>query len=100
MPYDVSNQSSVFTISVELTAVENGSKKTWINDPVIDTFISIGTLMDTDLAADEHEILTFVKPLEAFVYKVYDSKGPGTLPLLRWNYFHTRNLEREKLPPT
>ena len=75
-------------------------KASWINDPVIDAFISIRTFMDSNLAACEHEIPTLVKPLEAFVCKVYDSKGLGTLPLLRWDFFHTRNLEREKLPPT
>ena len=40
------------------------------------------------------------KPLEGFVCKVYSSKGPLSLPQLRWEMFRSKNLEGEMLPPT
>jgi len=38
-----------------------------------------------------------VKGLEHFVCRVYSSKGPTTLPSLRWELFRSKNLEGKML---
>jgi len=49
---------------------------------------------------DSGELPAQVKGLEHFVCLVYSSKGPTTLPSLRWELFWSKNLEGKTLPPT
>ncbi len=70
------------------------------NDPVVNSFINLGTLTDQDLEINDNDIPLCIKPFEKFVCATYDKKGATSLPALRWDLFRTRNLEGEKLPPT
>ncbi|MCP3888386.1 MAG: hypothetical protein GY702_05875, partial [Desulfobulbaceae bacterium] len=70
------------------------------NDPVVNSFINLGTLTDQDLEINGNDIPLCIKPFEKFVCATYDKKGATCLPALRWDLFRTRNLEGEKLPPT
>ena len=83
------------------------TKKTWIgaymeldeDDPSINCFRELGEgVIPTELVDDE--LPTQFKDLEQFVCHVYCSKGPKTLPALRWALFRSKNLEGEMLPPT
>lgn len=83
------------------------TKKTWVgahvaldeNDPSINCFRELGEgPTSTELVDDE--LPTQVKDLEQFLCRVYCSKGPKTLPALRWTLFRFKNLEGEMLPPT
>lgn len=83
------------------------SKKSWIqaylklddDDPVIECFKALGCIsIPAELVNDE--LPTQVKALETFVCHVYSSKGPATLPSLRWELFQSKNLVGEMLPPT
>lgn len=83
------------------------SKKTWVvaylkldeNDDAINCFRELGEgpilkeLVNGELPPQ-------VRGLEQFVCSVYCSKGPQTLPALRWELFCSKNLEGEMLPPT
>ena len=75
------------------------SKKTWVNaylrldddDPAINCFKDLGNgSIPSELVNDKPAL----ESLEHF------TKGPTTLPLLRWELFRTKNLEGEMLPPT
>jgi hypothetical protein len=70
------------------------TKKTWVgaymeldeDDPSINCFRELGEgPIPTELVDDE--LPTQVKDLEQFVCRVYCSKGPKTLPALRWTLF-------------
>lgn len=81
------------------------TKKTWIgaymeldeDDSSINCFRELGeSPVPTELVDDE--LPTQVKDLEQFVCRVHCSKGPKTLPALRWTLFRSKNLEGEMLP--
>ena len=83
------------------------TKKSWVNaylqldneDSVIDWFRDLGEgLLPTCLV--NGELPPQIKSLENFVCRVYSSRGPTSLPTLRWEMFRSRNLEGEMLPPT
>ena len=83
------------------------TKESWIKafmeldseHPVLQCFKKLGegniqtNLINGELPRD-------FKPLEEFVCRVYNSKGPKSLPKLRWELFRSRYLEGEMLPPT
>ena len=83
------------------------SKKTWANaymtlvesDDAINCFRELGEgPIPTELV--NGQLPPQVKCLEQFVCSVYCSKGPQTLPSLRWELFCSKNMEGEMLPPT
>ena len=83
------------------------SKKTWVNaylkldddDPAINCFKDLGKgSIPPELI--NGELPSSLQSLEHFACRVYSSKGPTTLPLLRWELFRSKNLEGEMLPPT
>ncbi|CAB3980183.1 Hypothetical predicted protein [Paramuricea clavata] len=83
------------------------TKKTWVgaymeldkDDPSINCFWELGEgPIPTELV--DNELPAQVKDLEQFVCRVYCSKGPKTLPALRWTLFRSKYLEGEMLPPT
>jgi len=83
------------------------TKKTWVSeypklpddDPAITCFRELG---DSHVAMEliGKELPENLRPLEHFVCHVYRRTGPTTLPALRWEMFHSKNLEGEMLPPT
>ena len=82
------------------------SKKSWVNaylkldedDPAIDCFKAVSGIKTNEM--NDGKLPTQVMALETFVCRVYSSKGPTTLPSLRWELFRSKNLEGEVLPPT
>lgn len=83
------------------------TKKTWVKeymkldegDSAVDCFIKLGEL-NLSLELINGDLPPQVSALESFVCHVYSSKGPSTLPALRWQMFRTKTLEGEMLPPT
>lgn len=83
------------------------TKKSWVNaylqldneDSVTDCFRELGEgVLPTCLV--NGELPPQIKSLENFVCRVYSSRGPTSLPTLRWEMFRSRNLEGKMLPPT
>ena len=70
-----------------------------MDDPAIDCLKDLGKgSIHPELI--NAELPSLLKALENFVCCVYSSKGPTTLPSLRWELFQSKNLEGEVLPPT
>ena len=84
------------------------SKNLWIDaylklclDPAINCFRELGKgSIYYELCNGELPTLHVVKALEHYVWHVYSSTGPTTIPSLRWELFRSKNLEGETLPPT
>jgi len=96
------------TTSLVLTEEANSleSQKTWIDayvkldddDKAIRCFKKLGErCIPAEL--DSGELPSQMKALKHFVCRVYNPKGPTTLPLLRWELFRSKNLDGEMLPP-
>lgn len=85
------------------------SKATWVkkfldlceNDPVIECLGRLGEMVIPRQLTDGC-LPDILKPLEKFICLGYAHSNTTVLeiPAVRWQLFHTKNLESENLPPT
>ena len=77
------------------------SNKTWVgaymkleeDDPAINCFRVLGDGPIPSVLVNG-ELPPQVKGLEQLICRVYGSAGPTSIPALRWEMFHSKNLER------
>ena len=69
-------------------------------NPIIDTFIQLGTLTADQCSLQDGSLHQTVQPLETFTCMGYDSTGPSSIPELRWRLWSKKNKEAENLPPS